>query len=41
MTSSPNRDARRRVLAEGQTADDAFLRRMNFYVMGVEGRVPA
>jgi basic membrane protein A len=29
------------VLAEGQTADDAFLRRMNFYVMGVEGRVPA
>jgi simple sugar transport system substrate-binding protein len=28
------------VLAEGQTGDDAFLRRMNFYVKGVEGRVP-
>lgn len=31
----------KRMLAPGQTADDAFLRRMNFYVMGVEGRVPS
>lgn len=29
------------MLAAGQAADDAFLRRMNFYVKGVEGRVPA
>lgn len=29
------------VLAAGQAADDGFLRRMNFYVKGVEGRVPS
>ncbi|KRC01265.1 hypothetical protein ASE11_06505 [Hydrogenophaga sp. Root209] len=28
------------VLPRGQVADDAFLRQMNFYVKGVEGRVP-
>lgn len=28
------------VLPQGQMADDAFLRQMNFYVKGVEGRVP-
>jgi basic membrane protein A len=30
-----------RVLAAGRAADDAFLRRMNFYVRGVEGRAPS
>lgn len=28
------------VLAEGQVADDAFLRGINFYVKGVDGKVP-
>lgn len=28
------------VLAEGQTADDAFLTSINFFVQGVEGKVP-
>jgi basic membrane protein A len=31
----------RPTLEPGQVADDAFLRRMNFYVKGVEGRVPS
>ena len=31
----------KRVLGPGQLADDAFLRRMAFYVKGVEGRVPS
>ncbi|MCW5662122.1 MAG: BMP family ABC transporter substrate-binding protein [Burkholderiaceae bacterium] len=31
----------RQVLAPGQIADDAFLRGINFYVQGVEGRVPS
>lgn len=31
----------KRVLNPGQVADDAFLRRMAFYVKGVEGRVPS
>ena len=30
----------KQVLAEGQTADDAFLGGINFYVQGVEGQVP-
>jgi basic membrane protein A and related proteins len=29
------------VLGPGQNADDAFLRRMDFYVKGIEGRVPS
>jgi basic membrane protein A len=33
-----NRD--NEVLHAGEVADDAFLRQMNFYVKGVEGRVP-
>ena len=28
------------VVAEGATADDAFLRNINFFVQGVEGKVP-
>lgn len=28
------------ILAEGQVADDAFLRGINFYIKGVEGKVP-
>jgi simple sugar transport system substrate-binding protein len=28
------------VLAAGQVADDGFLRGINFYVNGVEGKVP-
>jgi len=31
----------RSVLVPGQTGDDAFLRRMQFYVKGVEGQVPS
>lgn len=31
----------KRVLNPGQVVDDAFLRRMAFYVKGVEGRVPS
>lgn len=31
----------KRVLEAGQRADDAFLRRMAFYVQGVEGQVPS
>jgi simple sugar transport system substrate-binding protein len=34
-------NAGQQVLTPGQTADDAFLRRINFYVRGVEGRVPS
>ena len=30
----------RAVLPEGQSADDAFLTRINFFVQGVEGKVP-
>ncbi|MDR0479451.1 MAG: BMP family ABC transporter substrate-binding protein [Burkholderiaceae bacterium] len=30
----------KQVLAQGQTADDTFLRSINFYVPGVEGKVP-
>lgn len=31
----------RQVLGPGQLADDAFLRRMSFYVKGVEGQLPS
>lgn len=34
-------NAGQQVLAAGRSADDAFLRSINFYVKGVEGRVPS
>ncbi|MEG2999123.1 MAG: BMP family ABC transporter substrate-binding protein, partial [Comamonas sp.] len=33
-------NAGKEVLADGQVADDGFLRGINFYVNGVEGKVP-
>lgn len=39
--TGPIRDnAGKEVLAPGQVADDAFLNSLNFYVQGVEGKVP-